>query len=335
MKLKKEYIILIVVIIALVLYLSLRSANDHNGELPQPGKLESGKINRIVMVKGSDKIELDKKDDQWIIESSGYRADNDKVKKMVDDLANLTLTALVSESGNYERYGLNANDKRLVKAYIDGKTVRQVNIGKAAPTFQHTFVLLEGDPKVYHARGQIEKTFDFTADTLRDKTVFEVDKDTITSITFAKGDQQLTLTKKEVAKEAPQDAPKDDAEAKAEASPTPTPTETQWQTPDGETVDKNKVDQLLGKIAKLDCDGFVDETKEQKFGDANWNVSFKTASDEYTLSAYAKESEDADQMPATASSVKYAFYLKNWRVNQFEKAIMELMGIKEEEKDNK
>lgn len=332
MKLKKEYIILIVVIIALVLYLTLRSANDNNGELPQPEKLESAKIDRLVMVKGSDKIELDKKDDQWIIESSGYRADNEKVKKMVTALADLTLTALVSESGNYTRYGLNADDKCLVKAYIDGKTVRQINIGKAAPTHQHTFVLLEGDPKVYHARGQIEKTFDFSDDALRDKTIFDVDKDSIASITFSKGGQELTLTKKEVVKEAPQPPAEDKAETSAEASPTPTPTEIQWQAPDGEAVDKNKVDQLLGKIAQLKCDGFGDEKTAQQFTDAVWNVRFKTASDEYTLSAFAKENEDADQVPATASSATYAFYLKKWRIDQFETSIMELMGIKEEKK---
>ncbi len=333
MKLKKEYIILIVLIVGLVFYLTMRSANDNDGELPRPEKLESARIDRLVLVKDSNKIELDKKDDQWILEKSGYRADNTKAQKMVDALADLTLTALVSESSSYERYGLSANEKTLVKAYIDGKAVRQINVGKAAPTYQHTFVLLEGDPNVYHARGQIENTFDVTVDSLRDKTVFDIDKETIGAITFRKGEETLTLAKKEIPAEKPEGDAGPDSDKTGETPP-PTP-EIQWQKPDGQAVDKAKVEGLIGTIAKLNCDGFVNEKEDKELGQAAWTVTFNAGDKEYNLSAFAKASEDADQMPATASTVAYPFYLKKWRVDKFEKSIKELLGIQEENQDEK
>jgi len=341
MKLKKEYIILVVIIIALVLYLALNSGNDNDSNLPRPDKIEAAKINRIVISKADKTTELDKKDETWFIEPSGFKADKAKATNMVNALADIQLSALVSESGNYQRYGLAPDERISVKAYSGGKEVRSMDIGKAAPTYQHTFVKLAGDPKVYHAMGQINSTFDQSIEALRDKTIFDVDKKNIKTITFKKGDQTLALTRKEVPVEKPEPPAvesKDEkenagaeTETKAESQSENPPPEIQWQNEEGQAMDKGTVDRLISGIAKLSCDGFVQEGEEEKLQNPEWTVTFNDGQKDYTLSVYANDDEKATQMTATASTVDYAFVLKKYRVDRFEKAIKTLLGTGEEQ----
>lgn len=340
MKLKKEYLILIVIIIALVLYLTTRSAN-HDSEIPQLTKLDSAKINRLVVtVKEGTPVELVKKDELWFIEPKGYKADNVKVKNMVNALADMTLTALVSEAKSYDRYGLTPAEKIVVQAYSEGKLVRTIEIGKAAPTFQHTFVLIEGDPNVYHARGQIESKFDQTIENLRDKTIFDVNKDGITEIAFSKGGQSQTLVKKEIPREPAKEEKKAEGTETGQETPAVVePPEIQWQKPDGEVVSKDVLDRLIGSIAKLNCDGYLEDEDPAKLGDAVWTVTYKVGAEAYTLSGFAApdqesgdrkaEDEKPDNLPCSASTIPYPFYLSKWRVEKFEKSINELLGIEE------
>ncbi|MDA8139470.1 MAG: DUF4340 domain-containing protein, partial [Desulfobacteraceae bacterium] len=292
------------------------------------------KINRLVItVKEGTPLELIKKDEHWVIEPKQYPADGIKIKNMVNAIADLSLTAMVSEAGSYDRYGLTPKEKTVVQAYSEGKVVRSVDVGKAAPTFQHTFVMIEGDPKVYHARGQIDHNFDQTVEALRDKKVFDVDKETIKEITFSKGDQSMTLVKKEIPKEEKKEEKKEAAgEAKEEPKAPAEPPQIEWQKPDGKAVDKAAVDRLLGGIARLDCDGYLADEDKAKLVNATYNIAFKTADNEYTLSVFAKQDEKEEKLPSSASANAYPFYLTKWRVEKFEKAINELLGIKEPEK---
>lgn len=337
MKFKKEYLILIVVIIALVLYLTTRSAN-HDSEIPQLTKLDAAKINRLVLtIKEGAPIELIKKDEQWMIEPNDYKADNVKVKNMVTAIADLKLTALVSESKSYERYGLTPAEQIVVQAFSEGKAVRTIDVGKPAPTFQHTFVRIEGNPDVYHARGQIEGKFNQTIDNLRDKTIFDVDKDGVTEMTFTKGGQSLTLVKKEIPKAtAEKEKAEEGSEAKSEETSTAVvePPEIQWQKPDGATANKQTMERLIGDIAKLSCDGYLEDPDRSKLTDALWTLSFKVGAKEYTLSGFAAQDQPASdespkKLPCLASTVEYPFYLSKWRVDKFEKSINQLLGIEE------
>ncbi|RJQ68191.1 MAG: DUF4340 domain-containing protein [Desulfobacteraceae bacterium] len=330
MKLKKEYILLIGVIAALVLYLSTRSLNQDGEKLPQPSKLENAAINRLVLTdKQNAPLELVKKDDRWVIEPKGYPADSAKVKNMVNSLSDLTLTALVSESGNYERYGLAAGEKIFVQAFSDGSPVRVFSIGKAAPTYQHTFVVLEGDPRVYHARGQLERTFDQSIDSLRDKTIFAIDKQSITGLTLKKGQKTLALVKKESRQP---ETPPETEKAETPAQPPAQPPATEWRDDGGRAADQNSVDQLLSAIDHLDCDAFLEDQAKTQLGEALWTISFKRAEEEYSLSVHPKLDENADKMPATASTMTQAFLLNQTRIKNIEKDLNRLLGIEEEKK---
>ena len=110
MKTKKEYIILIALILALSLYLFLYKSDRTHYELPETRDIARKDISKIELAKTDASILLEKKGDAWHIEPQGYPADADKVDKMLAVIENLTLTALVSESKSYNRYDLNVEN---------------------------------------------------------------------------------------------------------------------------------------------------------------------------------------------------------------------------------
>lgn len=138
MKVKKEYLLLILIIVALSIYLAVQRTNHEDSELPKLAELDSNKVSRMLITKADTSIELAKKDEQWLIKPQDYPADTVKVKNILNAAAKLTTTALVSETGSYERYDLSSSKRTVVKVFNGQELEREFSIGKAAPTFQHT-----------------------------------------------------------------------------------------------------------------------------------------------------------------------------------------------------
>ena len=336
MKLKKEYLILLLMIIVLSAYLMMRSRNQTHYELPSPAQADSQKIDRIVITKNGQGFELNKKDDQWTVGPEAYAADSVKVKNMVKAAVDLSITDLISESGNYERYDL-TNDKKIdVQVFEGGKMVRNFSVGKAAPTYQHTFVRLADDPKVYNARGQLNHTFDHTISNLRDLTVLAFDKDAITDVTIRKGEQSLTLAKKEIAPEKkPQssDNPKEEEKKDAGALPQPK-AQPQWQGPDGKPADQPAVQRLLNDFSEFKCNAYMadDAAKDLKAKTPRWTLTFKAGEENHSLSVFDPADSKATEFPALSSSGPYAFTINKSREEGIEKTIDKLLIQKQDAK---
>ncbi len=331
MKFKKEYIILAVIILSLAVYLAVRSKNPTGFELPQPQAIEKSKINRILIVKGDEKIELAKKDEQWVLEPKGYPADSIKVGNMLNSAAELTLTALVSDSGNYERYDLTDEKKIQVKAFAEGRTAREFDIGHAAPTHQHTFVKLAGDQNVYHARGSIKNTFDHSLDSLRDKTVLSFEKDSIRSLTIQKDGQTVSLARKQVEPKEASEAKEQSADgataAKQAQAAQPEPaaeTKTQWLNAAGEKVEQTAVNGLLSTLSGLKCDEFMADEAGKELTQEKWRLTFAGDQKEYSITTFAPNEEDTT-VPAISSATKYAFRLPQARVQTIEQDLDKLL----------
>ena len=318
MKLKKEYLILLVLIVALGIYLALRDRDPSHMTLPQPEALDGKQIDRILVKTPEAEFDLVKKDDAWFMEPQGYKADPAQMTSMVDTIANLQLTALVSESESYERYNLSKADKILVQAFSGTNKVREFDVGQVAPTFHHTFIKLAGDSNVYHARGAFKNTFDHTISSLRDKTVFTFAQSGITTIEIQKGEHTLQLDK----------AAAQPAEEEKDADTKPkTIVDAKWQNAAGETVDQAVVGRLLGAMANLKCEDYLEDSVKDKLQTPVWTVTFKDASAAYTLSQYPKINEDDYNSPALSSTTPYVFALPNNQVESFEKQLDGLLGI--------
>lgn len=318
MKIKKEYVILAGVIIALSLYLAFHKTDETNYQLPDIPDIDTKTISKLLIEKDGSAIELTKKDDGWVIAPQGYAADTNKVKAMLDTLKTFMLTDMISEKGtreNYERYELN-DEKKITVSAFDGDTIKlSFDMGKAAPSYRHTFVKLKDDAGVYYAKDNFRSKFDMSLDNLRDKKVLSFDKNGITGISITKAGKDIVFQKNTVpAAVTPE--PEKESEKPGEA-PAPEP-KLVWQDKDGREVDESKVNRLMSSLSNLKCESYMADDKKAALKDPVYTVTFKNT-EAHTLSVYAKEDPDATKYPVTSSQSDYAFYITASTADNFMK----------------
>ncbi len=312
MRVKKEYIILVCIILALSLYLILRNPNRTHYQLPEIPKLVGADVSKIEISKSDSSMVLHKKGDTWYIEPEGYPADSDRVKNMLDVIEKLTVTAMVSKSENYNRYNLGDKNKITVKAWKGDKLMQAFGIGKAASSYRHTFIKLADDERVYHARGNFRSKFDQTVDNLRDKTVLSFDKTEIQEIQITDGQKTMTLARAEVPVEV---STSQEPDAK---NPPSKKVETVWQTTEGKKADETKLNRLLTTLSRLKCEKYIDDRKKEDFTNPTFTLQLK-GQQEYTLSVFAKSDKEAKNFPAVSSENDYPFLLPKWQADNLMK----------------
>jgi len=310
MRIKREYIGLAAVIVVLVLYLVLRDTDRTHYELPVLPPVETSGIDRLEIARPADTLTLAKRRDGWVIEPQGYPAADAKIDRMLKAVAELTPTSLVSESGNYRRYDLVDDARIRVAAFGGGEALRSFDVGKTASTYRHTFVLLEGDERVYQVRGNIRGIFDTKLDQMRDRDVFTVDRPALTEIAVTSKDGDLILRKTTKTLE-----PAEEGESPA--------TVTEWITADSLEADGTVVNQILGRIAGLQADGFPEEMTKDDLGEPQYTlIATGAASD--TLYIYGETG--GKKYLAASSSYPFPYLLSEWKVKQIRKTPAELMG---------
>ena len=325
---KKEYIILIIVIIALVLYLALRKSDRTFYELPEFAEFSSKQISKIEVASPDGALELTKKDDQWVVGEKAYPADKNKVGDMLSLLKELKVTALVSESASYVRYDLSPDKKITVKAWAGNRLERELDIGKVANTFRHTFVKLPGDESVYHAEGNFRPKFDVSLDDIRDKQVLIFDENEMAEVLVQAGDQTLALAKKEITEEPSDSTAGEDTETADEQGAKPE-IKTVWQAPDGEEIDKDVVDRLLSALSDLKCSGYLDDSKKGDLKNSTHSVTLKGEGKEYIVSLFEELDTEEKEIPGLSSMNDSPFYFQTWKAEDITNAIQDLLPITE------
>jgi hypothetical protein len=327
MKMKKEYLILAAVIVGLSIYLFARKTDRALYELPQLPEISGKKISKIEISGPEGTTVLNRADEDWSIGPQKYPASKNKVQQMIDTIEDLKLTALISEAKDYIRYDLSDDKKVSVKAWTGDSLSREFEMGKAASSFQHTFVKLADDPKVYHARDNFRNKFDQSLNDLRDKSVLSFTVSDIQEVNLTKGSESLMFGRKEV----PLDK-KSDSET-AEKNQPPIKAEMVWQTADGRKADRAKLDRLLSTLAQLSCEEYINDRKKEDFSDPIFTIQVK-GTQEYSLSIFAKLNEDADNYPAISSQSEYVFLLEGWKADSLMPKLDEIVEkAKKEEKD--
>jgi hypothetical protein len=321
MKVKKEYIILVVLILALSLYLLFRKTDKTNYELPKLPLLSRTDISKIEIVKKGTAVILNRRNGNWNIGPRGYPADTAKVTNMLGIIENLTLTAMVSESRDYSRYQLDDDHKITVKAYIGEVLKREFDVGKAAPSYRHTFVRLKGNELVYHARENFRRTFDLSVDDLRDKQVLAFDKAEIQEIRLIKNGRSLVCSRSAASAAAGQEPAVESSSPEEELI---------WQNTEGERCDEKKLNRLLATLSNLRCERYIDNTEKEDLTDPIYRIELKGAQD-YHLSIFAKSDDDEKSYPATSSENDYPFLLPEGRAKSIMKSPEEMLERPEKE----
>ena len=321
MKLKKEYFILTAILVALILYLTLHRSNRTHYQLPELPEVSGKHISKLEITKAGNSIIFNKKDDTWYIEPKEYRADSTKVKNMMNVIEKLKLTALVSESKDYIRYDLIKDKNINVKAW-EGKTLRrEFDIGKAAPTFKHTFVKLPNNPNVYHARGDFRRNFDRSADDFRDKSVLSVAQNTIQAMTLTNEGKTISLSRKEIPETLPEK--KDESTAKKSKI---AKTKTVWEDTTGHEVASSKISSLLSFLNSLECETFLDDLKKEEFKNPIYSVTLK-GEKEQSLLVFAKKDKNAKDYSAISSENESPFSLSDMQVDTIKSKVDEILNL--------
>jgi hypothetical protein len=307
MKVKKEYAILVVVIVALGLYLFFRNTDRTTYTLPELPAVKAQDLTKIEIGKGGQTVVLTRKDDGWLVAPGDYPADGALVDRMRDALAELKVTALVSETQNYTRYELDENQQIRVTAYQDDKAVRSFRIGKAAETMRHTHITLSEDPNVYHAQGNFRQDFDHTVDSLRDKTVLAFKKEDVTEFSITIAGKTVTIEKT-----TSPPAPEGDTAA-ADAEPEKA-TAVEWKTDDGRTVATDAVQQLLAELSGLTCRAYITDRSKTDFADPAFLIRI-IGTTESVLEIFDPADDTATEVPARSSLRQDPFTLSDFDID--------------------
>ncbi|MBN2060106.1 MAG: DUF4340 domain-containing protein, partial [Deltaproteobacteria bacterium] len=299
---KKEYIILFLIILALVLYLFLRDRDRTHYQLPLLTEIPRNEISMIEIIKPDTTIVVKRKDKDWAVTPEDYPANNFSVESMLGFLEKPVITAMVSESKNYERYGLDENKKITVKAYSGDTLRREVEIGNTTPAFQQTFIRLAGDYRVYHGRENLRHEFDRTVDELRDKIILSFQKEEINKIEITRENDVLLLTKKAVSPGEDQDTDKDKGAG----------SETVWVNSDGDGVDESELDSFLATMSNLSCNNYIYDIKREELTDPLCVVKLE-GEKEYVLSIFPKKDINIQSYPSLSSENDYPFMLIGWK----------------------
>lgn len=306
MKSKKELIILGLVIVILAAYLFFqKSADRTHYELPALPALEENDITALEVITGDATLELRKRDDVWYVEPGRFKADESRVKPMLDVIRNLILTALVSEAGNDQRYDLDDEKRIRVRALSSDRELRVLDIGKTAPSHQHTFVKITNDNRVYHARENFRSRFERSRSDLMDKTVLTVARDNVKRIDIARPDAppvMLSLVQK------PAEDSEEPTEAETPAEATAPAPEFVWQNADGNLVSESEINDLLQTVSNLKCREFIEDRSKESYASPLITVIVNDGM-ERVLTIFEKhDPEDADY-PAISSENDHPFML--------------------------
>ena len=312
MKVKKEYLILALVIVALSVYLIMRTSDRTQYELPDVPQVAAKEISKLQITRENVIILINKKDEKWYIGPEAFPADTGKIKDMLTALENLTLTALVSESKNYNLYDLGGDKKINVKAWKGENLKRNVDLGKTASSFRHTFIKPAGDERVFHARGNLRNNFDLTLGDLRDKLVLALTPADIQQFEVVQNQQPLVLMKTQ----APVAIGNEQTEKETKAAPEEN--KPVWQAADGRPVDEVVVKQILDTVSNLRCQNFINDRSKDDFKSPLFTLRMK-GGQEYSLSIFAKIAENDTAYPAVSSGSNYAFLLSENQVDRLMK----------------
>ena len=323
MKVKKEYIFLIIVIAALSVYLIMRNTDKTHYRLPILPEIAGKDISKIEIIRKGSTITLHRKDEEWFIGSKEYKADKEKVGKMLETIGKLMLTALVSESENYTRYDLGDEKKITVKAWKGDEIIRNFDMGKAAASHRHTFVRIADNENVYHALENFRSKFDDSVEEIRDKTVLSFDKNSVHEIQITKGEKSFAVTRKMIPIKV--NTGQDSKVAVSQSSQE----EYMWIGEDDRKLDDSKINRFLSTLSKLLCHSYLNESTKADFKDPIYTLTLK-GTKQYTLSIYSKREKDAKEYPAVSSESDYPFLLPQWRVDNIMKDQDDIM--KEPEK---
>ncbi len=337
---KKEYFILAAVIAVLCAYLVLHKENKTHYATPTVPAVKINDITKIKIVKGKMDVSLEKDDDNWVVTEKKYPADKTKVNAMLNVIAELNLSDLISQSNDLTRYELDPEHRiTIIAENNSGSTLREFSIGKTAPTFRHTFVTMGDDKDVYYANGNFRSDFDHDINGFRDRTVLSFKENTIQEIAIEKGkNKKEFILKKGMTPENKISAGKSDKNSDKTENDLNTKNVKsraveKWESKDNSHFNVSDIKDLISELADLKCSSYTDNDSKDAYQSktplcvihikGKKNIGNKETT---VISIYPKNKNG--DYPGICSENRYPFILGSYTGNNIISKINTLLGIK-------
>ncbi len=325
---KKEYIILIILIIGLSVYLALKKNDQVHYELPTIPQVDTTRIDRVEISKADRLVVLNKDQKDWTVTDKKFPANPDEIELLLGTLKKMTLSALASEAKDLFRYELDDTQAVKVKALAGKEVVLSLAVGKPAASYNHTFIYLDDkDQTVYQANGNFKHQFDKSADDFRDKKVLGFDPDSMKKITLDKQGKTVTLVKAPVPQKPDQEqgAPQKELPSEKTAS-----REMVWTNQTGDVADQKTISDLLSSLSDLKCQAFLDDANAARLKDTQPSCKILLENDKtFILNLFDKN--DRQDVEGSCSSTPYAFTLSSYKAQDIGAYTDKLLGIEQQE----
>ena len=190
MKVRKEYIILLLLILLSLVYLFVKKDFKIHYDVPQLDALEREEIEKMTIEDSTNSVELKKEGDSWIFLPEGYRADLTQINSLLGEVTNLSLMDLISKRNNYDRYELDEKKALTVSVYTQEGPVLEFLLGKSSSNNIYSYIRLKDRDGIYSVQGNLKPIFTPSVDKWRDKQVVSFDPQSIREIEVLRDDER-------------------------------------------------------------------------------------------------------------------------------------------------
>ena len=151
----------------------------------------SNEMDEITFELPSDSFTLVKDGEDWFANDKKYGVTKSYSDSFVNQLSSIRALDKVGSLGNAnaaERYELDEAHRIKITAKKDGKVIRTLLIGKDSSAGSQVYISIDDKKDIYLASGNLRSTFNTSLTAIRSKTVWQLDKASITGVTLHKGE---------------------------------------------------------------------------------------------------------------------------------------------------
>ncbi len=239
----KQLLILLGVLVVLVAIVGLVenpfSKSEYTKKMEAAAPMFPGydkeSVAKIEITASGETTTLVKENDAWLVASmENYPADTEGVADVLDKVAELKTTGLVSSNPEKQaQFEVDSSGAEAKLLDAGGDVLAHLFLGKTTPGYLSSYVRAAESNDVYVGKGNLKATFDKGTRTWKDRTIFSFNKGDVTHLSIKSEEEEIALEM--------------DADGK-------------WQMTAPETIAalQAELDALLDSLSDLDTDEFAE-----------------------------------------------------------------------------
>lgn len=282
-----------------------------------------GEADRIEIVTPDSEILLQETEAGWVVGEERYPANQQTVRRILNQLSGIGELEIVSEQQNYSQYDLQEGRAIHVAASRGGETVRELYIGKSSSVGRKAYARTPDRGAVFLVSSSLRRTVNTSIADLREKTMLSAQKENIERVVLRNSDG-TELVVRQVAGAAESDggatnggsagaSAAENGGSADEESGAASEDAVQWQVEGAEIEgSSDAIDALFRTLRGVEATSFDLDLPD---GESQATVTVELADgSSHELAVY--EQTDQGNYPATVSTAEYPFLLPSTTVSR-------------------